>query len=62
MKTGGGEKQKGVGLSKGIYFTRFPMLFPTPMVWAFVSLLVADAKSSVCVFVLSERAESPENF
>lgn len=59
-KIGGGEEQKEWDSPRGYILQGFQCFLP-PIVWAFVSLLVANAKSSVCVFVPSERGESLEN-
>lgn len=47
----------GVRLSEERCFTRFPTLFLPPHSGDFVSLLVANAKSRVCVFKPSEKGK-----
>lgn len=56
-KFGGGEKKMGVRLSEERCFTRFPTLFLPPHSGDFVSLLMANAKSRVCVFKPSEKGK-----
>lgn len=53
-KIGGGEKQEGVGLSKGIYFTRFPMLFaPHSVGFCFLTCGKCEVK---CLYVHAQWA------